>query len=140
VAGFIAENFIPVKIHIKENKEAFNRFGATWTPTLIVMDPAGVERHRMEGFLPRDEFLPQLEFGLGKTDMAQNQFAEAEQRFRKIERDNPRSAIAPEALYWAGVAKYKGANDPGALKETANALRSHYAGSVWAKKAEVWAS
>src|SRR2546425_2369318 len=109
---------------MKEHPGGFQRFGVQWTPTLIITDPAGVERYRFEGFLPVEEFLPQLEFGLGKMAFAANNFSEAEQRFRNVAREYGRSAVAPEALYWAGVSKYKRANDAAALKETADALRS----------------
>ena len=60
VAQFINSNFVPIKIRIKENKEAFGRFGAQWTPTLIVLDPEGEERYRFEGFLPPEDFLAQM--------------------------------------------------------------------------------
>ena len=66
-AQFINQNFVPIKIHIKENKEAFGRFGAQWTPTLILLDPEGKERYRFEGFLPPEDFLAQLEMGLART-------------------------------------------------------------------------
>ena len=57
VEGFIRENFLPVKIHIKEQPATFQRFGAQWTPTIAILDPDGSERHRFEGFLPADDFL-----------------------------------------------------------------------------------
>lgn len=37
-----------------------------------------------------------------------------------------------------GVARYKGADDAGALKATAAALREKYPSSPWATKASVW--
>ena len=64
VAQFINKNFVPIKIHVKEHPEAFGRFEAQWTPTLIVLDPEGKERYRFEGYLPPEDFLAQLEIGL----------------------------------------------------------------------------
>lgn len=46
--------------------------------------------------------------------------------------------MAPEALYWAGVSKYKASGDPGALARTAEAFRTRFTDSPWAKKASVW--
>jgi hypothetical protein len=140
VSTFITGSFVPVRIHIKENPGGFEMFGVQWTPTVIITDTEGEERYRFEGFLPVDEFLPQLEFGLGKVAFAINNFREAEKRFRNVAREYGRSAVAPEALYWAGVSKYKAANDAGALKETAEKLQSQYGDSVWTKKASVWAA
>lgn len=140
VSSFINDNFIPVKIHIKENPTGFQRFGAQWTPTIIVADSGGTERYRFEGYLPVEEFLPQLEFGLGKVAFAGSAWGEAERRFRKVAESYPEADIAPEALYWAGVSKYKATNDASALKQTADAMQSRYADTAWAKKASVWAA
>lgn len=138
VAQFINGNFVPIKIHIKENKDAFARFGAQWTPTLIVLDPEGKERYRFEGFLPPDDFLAQLEMGLARTAFEHGQFEEAERRYREIAQKYPKSEAAPEALYWAGVAKYKATNDPAPLGQAARELKAQYPESSWAKKASVW--
>lgn len=105
---------------------------------MIIADSHGTERYRFEGFLPVDEFLPQIEFGLAKTSFAAGDFKSAETLFRKIVNEQPDADVAPEALYWAGVAKYKGSGDAAALAETATAFQSRYADSVWAKKASIW--
>ena len=52
----------------------------------------------------------------------------------------PKSDSAPEALYWAGVSKYKASHDPAPLGETARALKERYPESSWTKKASVWAA
>jgi hypothetical protein len=140
VAGLIQENFVPVKIHVKENPAGFERFGAQWTPTIIVADPEGRERYRFEGYLPPDDFMAQLQLGLGKVAFTKNDFAKAEEIYRDTVRRFPQSGGAPEALYWAGVSKYKATNDAAALKETAEAFRSRYGESQWATKASVWAA
>ena len=105
---------------------------------MIIADPHGTERYRFEGFLPADEFLPQVEFGLAKEEFAAGDFARAEPLFRKVVSEHAKADIAPEALYWAGVAKYKASGDAAALKETATAFESRYADTVWAKKSSIW--
>jgi hypothetical protein len=129
-----------VTIHVKENPQGFQRFGVQWTPTIIIADPSGTERYRFEGYLPVEEFLPQLEFGLGKVAFATSKWQEAERRFREVAEQYPKSDIAPEALYWAGVSKYKASGDASALAATATALQSQYPDSIWTKKASVWAA
>ena len=81
----------------------------------MVLDPDGTVRHRFEGYLPAQDFLARLELGLAHAAFAKKQWAEAEQRFRQIVDDHPQSEAAPEALYWAGVAKYKASGDGAAL-------------------------
>jgi hypothetical protein len=143
VARFITENFIPARVHVREQAADFQRFGqrynAQWTPTLLVIDPDGQERHRVEGFLPADDLLAQLTLGLGHSAFARQDWKEAERRFREVVDRYPDSEAAPEAQYWAGVSRYKATNDPSALGETARAFTQRYQDSSWAKKASVWA-
>lgn len=110
-----------------------------WTPTVAIRDAGGTERHRLEGFLPAPDFLAQLRLGLAHAARARGDFAEAERRYRELADDSAAGEVAPEALYWAGVSKYKGTGDAGALAETAGSFKSRYTDSPWAKKASVWA-
>ena len=143
VASFIRDHFRPVRIHVREDADAWKKvgleLGVQWTPTILVLSPDGKEHHRIEGFLPADDFLAQLEIGLAKAAFSRNDFQEAERHYRHVLEKYPDSESAAEAMYWAGVARYKGTNDPGALKETAQSFASRYQGTSWAKKASVWA-
>ena len=138
----ITENFVPVRVHVRDQAEDFRRlgkrFGAEWTPTILMLDPSGEERHRIEGFLPADDFLAQLGLGLGRIHFSAGRFQEAEDQFRVVVERHPGTDAAAEAQYWEGVSKYKRTNDPSALAETARAFRKSYADTPWAKKASVW--
>lgn len=138
VEGFIRNNFVPVKIHIKEQPKTFERFGAQWTPTMVVAEPDGTERHRFEGFLPKDEFLGQIRLGLAHAARARSEWSEAERRYRELADSPAAGDAAPESLYWAGVSKYKASNDASALADTARAFKEKYSDTSWAKKASVW--
>jgi len=142
VVEFIDTHFVPVRVHVKEQGEQFKelgtRFGALWTPTTLIIDQSGQERHRIEGFLPKDEFLAQLRLGLAHAAFNRQQFDEAERQFRAIVEELPESEAAPEALYGAGVARYKATHDPTALASTADAFKTRYTDTNWAKKASVW--
>ena len=85
---FISEEFAPVEVHVRNQAEEFkrlgSRYGVQWTPTELVIDSSGVERHRVEGFLPVQDFLAQLELGLAQAEFAQSKFAEAERRYREV--------------------------------------------------------
>lgn len=142
VVSFVTENFIPARVHVKDDSALFQKYGekynAQWTPTILMLDPGGEEHHRIEGFLPADEFLAQLMLGRAQIAFAQQKWDEAERRFREIVDKFPDTDAAPEALYWAGVAPYKGTNDAAALKRTADAFKDRYQDTSWAKKASVW--
>ena len=136
----VSEQFIPVRLHVKKHPEAMERFGANWTPTVILLDSGGTERHRIEGFLPADDFLAQLLLGLGHIAFANKRYEEAERYFKRIVDELPDSDAAAEAQYWVGVSRYRGSGDAAALKATADAFRSRYSDSSWAKKASIWAA
>jgi hypothetical protein len=144
VIQLVQENFIPARVHVKEQPEDFRRLGqrynAQWTPTLLIIDPEGTERHRVEGFLPVEDILAQLTLGLAHSAFARQRWDEAERRFREVVDRFPNTEAAPEALYWAGVSRYKGKGDAGALGETARQFARRYQQSSWAKKASVWSA
>jgi len=115
------------------------RFGARWTPTILILDREGAERHRVEGFLPPDDFAAQLLLGLGHAAFAKGDFAKADRQFDRVLREYPDSDAAAEAQYWRGVSRYKATGDAAELTNTYRAFEERYGGTPWAKKASVWA-
>ena len=142
VASFITEHFLPVRVHARAQADDFKRLGARfsaqWTPTILLIDWKGEERHRIEGFLPADDFLAQLMLGLAHSAFARGAFDQAERWARQVVDRFPNTESAPEALYWAGVSKYKATGDPTPLTETAAQFANQYQDTSWAKKASVW--
>ena len=142
VARFITENFVPVRVHVREQAEEFKRLGdaysAYWTPTILVLDADGTEQRRVEGFLPAEDLIGQLALGLGASALAGSRFDEAQRRFDEVAERHDGSEEGAEATYWAGVARYKATNDPGALAEIGRKFREQYQDTSWAKKASVW--
>ena len=142
VADFIGERFVPVRLHVKDQHDDFQRIGATygaqWTPTVLIVDGDGKDRFRIEGFLPADDFLSQLTLGAARAAFDAKDYAAAERAYREVVDRFPQTDAAPEALYWAGVAKYRATNDATALGDTARAFQQRYQSTSWAKKASVW--
>ena len=139
----IDEEFVPVRVHVARQADDFKRlgkkYGAQWTPTILLLDDAGEEQHRIEGFLPVDDFLAQLAIGRAKAAFAKEDYARAERLYRQVTEQFGGNEAAAEALYWTGVSRYKGSGDAKALKETAERFKTQYQNSVWAKKSSVWA-
>ena len=142
VVRFVNDNFIPARVHVREDPEAFKAYGerynAQWTPSILELDPDGEERHRVEGFLGVDDLLSELSLGLAQMAFKRGDWADAEHRFREVADDYPSSDAAAESLYWAGVSRYKASKDPSALAQTYEALNKRYPESTWLKKASVW--
>jgi TolA-binding protein len=129
-------------VHVREQPAEYQRlgerYGVQWTPTILELDADGAEQHRIEGFLDGDAFLAQLDLGLGKSAFTAKKWQEAEGRFHDVVERFADTEAAPEALYWAGVSRYKASGDATALKDTAAAFTTRYRDSVWAKKASIW--
>jgi TolA-binding protein len=143
VVSVITQHFVPVRVHVREQKDEFKRLGdryaAHWTPTVLIIDPAGEERHRLEGFLPADDFLAQLTFGRARAAFMREDFAEAAKQFDEVLEGHSQSEVAPEAMYWRGVARYKASGDAANLVQAHRDLTQLFPESSWAKKASVWA-
>lgn len=142
VARLVTESFLPARLHVKHQGADFERlegrYGVQWTPTTLFIDPEAIERHRIEGFLPVEDFLAQLSLGLGHLAFHGGRFADAERSFRDVVSRFPAAESAPEAEYWAGVSRYKATGDGAALAATARAFEERYQDTSWAKKASVW--
>ena len=129
---------MPLAAHIKEHPVYFHRFDAVWTPTVLILDPEGVERFRIEGYLPRDEFRAQLELGLARVAFMGKRWDEAERRYAEVLEKYPDSKSAPEALYWKGVSRYKITNDHNVLGELPGQFQEKYPDSIGALKTIAW--
>ncbi len=116
-----------------------DRFAVQWTPTILILDSEGKEQHRIEGFLPTDDFLAQLHLGLAQTEFRNNRFEESERLFRQVVDQFPNGDAAAEAQYWAGVSRYKRSHDGADLKAVAEEFKKRYSDTPWAKRASIWA-
>jgi hypothetical protein len=75
-------------INLKQAPAHFKRFDVLWTPTVLFLDSSGIERRRIEGYLPRGEFSAQLELALGRIAFMHKQWAEAEKWYNDVEEVN----------------------------------------------------
>ena len=105
---------------------------------MLILDLNGVERFRLEGYLPKDEFRAQLELGLARVAFMSKAWADAESRYAAVLEKYPQSKSAPEALYWKGVSRYKATSDHTVLGELPSQFREKYPDSLWALKTIAW--
>lgn len=103
------------------------------------MDADGVERYRIEGYLPKNWFRARLEMGLGRVAFMHKKWAEAEKMYADIAGNYADTDIAAEAIYWRGVSRYKATNDHTVLGEVARELGEKYPGNEWTLKSLPWA-
>jgi len=141
VMKFIADNFVPLMYEVSEpgSKDLMKRYEVQWTPTFVAADEKGDIAYRWEGYLPVDDYRAQLIMAEAKMAFKQEDFDKAGRCYGAIVEKYPTSDIAPEAIYYLGVARYKKTGDPANLKKANEDLKNKYPDSVWAKKASVWA-
>jgi hypothetical protein len=137
VTALIDEQFVPVRIHIKEQPRMWHRFGIRWTPTVMVLSPEGDEVRLIEGFLPADELGGQLRLALGRVAVNKKDWATAERWFGEAAEASGTDA-GPEGQYWHGVARFSANHDHKDLAETYRRFTQRYRDTSWAKRASVW--
>ena len=103
------------------------------------MDADGVERYRIEGYLPKDWFRARLEMAVARLDFMKKKFADAEKVYAEIAERHGDTGVAAEALYWRGVCHYKATNDHIVLGEVATELGAKYPDDEWTLKSLPWA-
>jgi TolA-binding protein len=104
----------------------------------VILDPDGVERARIEGYLAKREFQAQLEMGLARLAFMSKRWDDAERRYGEIVDRYGETPAAAEAMYWRGVSRYQEKHDAGVLASVAAELKNRYHDSVWTEKASVW--
>ncbi|MBV9075404.1 MAG: hypothetical protein JOZ10_17400 [Acidobacteria bacterium] len=127
-----------MKAHIKEHPGWFHRFDAVWTPSALLLASSGKERVRLEGYLPRTDFVAALISGLGRIAFVQKNYPEAERWYDEVITRYGQSHSVPGAMYWRAVSHYKATNDHTVLGKVAEELRGKFRSSVWAAKSVPW--
>ena len=105
---------------------------------MLILDPNGKERYRIEGYLPVEEFRAQLELGLARVAFMSKNWKDAERRYAEVLERYPNSKTAPEALYWKGVSHYKVTNDHTVLGELPELFQQKYPDTIQALKSAAW--
>ena len=112
------------------DRAVIERYMQVWTPTIMLLAPSGQVYHEWSGYLPPNLFMPQLQFGLAKVALKSGQFADAADQFDRIAEVHSTADVAPDALYWSAVARYRGSGQPADLMRGWAKLRAAYPASV----------
>ena len=84
------------------------------------------------------ELLGQIGLGLGFLAVSRKDWATAREEFERVVQQYPDTEAGPEALYWAGVAKYSASHDATELKSLGRQFKERYTDTAWAKRASIW--
>lgn len=135
MGSFIDLNFIPVQVQV-DNKALMEKYGVTWTPTLLVLDADGKEHYRVVGYVPPEEFIPLFMVAKARWYLDTEQFAEARATLEEMLSRCPHPRATAEAIYFLAVSKYKMDHDPKPLRAAYDELMAKYPDSEWVRRAE----
>ena len=133
--SFIAEHFLPVRLMLNRaaDQAHFRAQRVIWTPTLVMLDYRGVGHYQSPGYLPPALFLQMLRVGLARTQIAWARYDQAAAHLAAVA-DDRASPLAPEALYWQGIAWYLQARRRASMMRAWSRLLAEHPASIWAAR------
>ena len=140
VRRLLADSFVCIKYNTKRPNEWFKRlngsFGHHWHPNIVVLDARLTEARRFIGYLPPDDFVAQLEVGRALVELYNKRATNAREILDGVIDRYAHTHVAPEALYWAGVAAYRAGGGLPALTEVWERIPERYPDSEWVLRAD----
>ena len=124
------EHVAPVRLNIMKERDLAKRFDARWTPTFVFLDAGERVHHRFIGFHPPREMAAQVQLARGHAAFAAGDVDGALAGFEAV--DAPE--FAPEAMYWAGVCRFKKTKDTQPIYDACRSIVKEYPNHFWATK------
>lgn len=140
VVEFMSRRFVAYQVNTKaprdEDRALLASHRLLWEPGFVFLDHGGRELRRTVGFLPPQEFLAELRLVLGKAALLHARHPEALLWFEAA--GGGSAAVAPEGLFWAGIAAYRIERDLETLRRRWDELRHRFPESTWWTRADVF--
>ena len=109
-----------------------------WEPAFVFLDPRGNELRRFVGYRSPADFVAELAFVKALTDFLYLRYEQAFEGFGQAADLAPDAAVAPEALYWKGIAVWrKTRKSLTALEDVWGQLQTRYPNSTWSRSSKV---
>lgn len=130
----IAERFVPVRLDLFADREFVRPLNVIWTPTLLVADRRGVVHYRSVNFLPASDFLDMLDIGEANARLRWAEYDRAIRLLAEVLERNPDAPLAPEAIYWRGIAVYLETHSSAEMYEVWREIQERFPESIWARR------
>jgi hypothetical protein len=95
---FLRRHMVLFRADSNRSQALFAGFHIQYTPTEIVLDGEGREHHRSVGFLPPQEFIPQLMLGIAKALYDNNDPSRSLTMLQRLLSEFPGSRAAGESV------------------------------------------
>jgi hypothetical protein len=131
----IAERFIPLRLHLLQDRQWTRPFQVFWTPTILIGDRSGKIRYTSVNYLPPDEFLDILDIGEALVAMRWREYDTCIARLNAVDERRPDGPLTAEALYWLGITEYfRQRNSPAASHAVWSRMIERFPDSIWSKR------
>ena len=135
VSAAVTERFIPLKLDLfQDPRETLRPLDVIWTPTILFADRRGAVHYRAVNFLPPPLFLTLLDIGEAQVDLRWSRTDHAIALLQGAYERDPDNALAPEVLYWWGIAVYLKTHSNDAMYAIWEQLRTRFPASVWSAR------
>lgn len=138
VVRAIERETAPMMVDVEGDRELARRFKVDWTPTFVICDDEGNALERIEGYLPAEDFIPQLLLSKGLADFHLQRHEDAIKEFELIVEEHPTSELVPEAEYYLGASTFKVTGETDKLAEVCHELVMTHPDSAWTKRCSIW--
>ncbi len=143
VQDLLENHFVAMRVNAKEPPAEFAELVAGsplfWTPAFLFLDFRKMEVRRVLGYRPPSELLAELRLALGFFDFLGSRFDSSADHFRAAAGLSPTPSVAPEALFWAGIAAYRrDERSRATLWREWEVLRARFPENDWWRRADVF--
>jgi thioredoxin-related protein len=131
----VNERFVPIKLHLSNDRAVVREWGLLWTPTVLFADRSGKIRYESVNFLPPEQFIDVLDIGEARVAMRWRELETAIQLLKDVQERHPDGPLTAEAIYWRGMAEYfLEKNNPATSKRVWAEISERFPDSIWAKR------
>lgn len=135
VVAAVNERFVPVSLHMFNDRAIVREWGLFWTPTVLFADRTGRIRYESINYVPAEVMLDVLYIGEARVAMRWREMDTAIARLRDVETRHPEGPLTAEAIYWRGMAEYfRDGNQPAVAKRVWAEIGERFPDSIWAKR------
>ena len=127
--------FVPLKLDLFQSpREVIRPLNVLWTPTILFADRRGTPHYQNVNFLPPDLFITLLDIGEANVDLHWSRADHAISLLSGAHERDPEGLLAPEALYWWGIALYLKTHSDDEMYRVWDQLRERFPDSIWTQR------
>ena len=131
----VNQRFVPLKLDLFEGpRDVIRPLNVIWTPTILFADRRGTVHYQNVNFLPPELFLTLLDIGEAHVELHWSHTDHAIELLTDSYERDPDGLLAPEALYWKGIAVYLKTHSNDEMYAVWDVLRERFPDSLWSQR------